>query len=331
MYYKALKTDEIRYYVAALLSAIYGTYCKEPVFGVFLVIAFVNCLFRYNKQSKREKIFYVALVANGILFLVLYYFLSFKNASGFYNQGRVSFRGIEFLLSIIIGNPVLIVMFSFCLLRLYSVIIRKEKDCLFYDSLLFAGMAYVFAIIILHLNADYYFLPSIILFLPSLVHWTAYLFEKKRVFAALLLFILLPIYLINSGQTAMRIKNNLQERQEFIPYIKDLISDYNSGKEFIWYESDDRITDNTFYIAARGCRKFIENAFLNYCNKSDGKEFFTTVKSMDHITLNQNILFFYPVDNDQNQPMRDELVKILQDNNFAPYKDSYGVLIYKQH
>jgi hypothetical protein len=331
MYCKALKTDEIRYYAAAFLSAVYSTYCKEPVFGVFLVIAFVNCLFRYNKQSKREKIFYIALAANGILFLILYYFLSFKNASGFYNQGRVSFKGFEFILSIIIGNPVLVIITCFGLVRLYSVIVRKERDCLFYDSLLFAGMAYAFAIIILRLNADYYFLPSIILFLPSLVHWTAYLFEKKRIFAALLLFILLPIYLINSGQTAMRIKNILQERQEFIPYIKDLLSDYNDGKEFIWYESDNRITDNSFYIAARDWRKFIENAFLNYCNKSEGKEFFVTVKSIDHITLNQNVLFFYPVDNDQNQPMRDELVKTLQDNNFALYKDSYVVFIYKQH
>ncbi len=51
---------------------------------------------------------------------------------------------------------------------------------------------------------------------------------------------------------------------------------------------------------------------------------------MDNITMYQNMLFFYPIDNDQNQPMQDKLVKILQDNNFVLYKDTYGILIYKQ-
>jgi hypothetical protein len=158
-----------------------------------------------------------------------------------------------------------------------------------------------------------------------------YLFEKKRVFAAALSIILLPLYLNNYGQTAERIKGIQWQRQEFMPYIENLLSEYNDGKEFVWYESDNRITDNTFYTDVRSWRKHVENTFLNYLNKSERIDFFVTEKNMDRITLSQNILFFYPVDNDQNQPMRDELVKILRDNNFALYKDLYGVLIYKQH
>jgi hypothetical protein len=331
MYYQALKTDKIKYYTAAFLSAVYSTYVKEPVFGVFLVIAFVNYLFRYNKISKREKIFYIALIANGVLFLILYYFLSFKKVSGFYNQGRVSVSGFEFLLSIIQGNPVLIILLCFGLIRLYSVIVRKERDCLFHDSLLFAGIAYVFAFFILHLNYNYYFLPSIILFLPSLVHWMKYFLEKKRTFAVALFIILLPLYLYNFGYTVAGVRETWRQRQELMPYITNLLSDYNNGKEFIWYESDNRVTDNTFYVATRNWRKHVENTFLNYLNKSEGINFFVAEHNMDHITMDYNILFFYPVDNDQWQPMRDELAKILQDNNFALYKDSYGVLIYKQY
>jgi hypothetical protein len=332
MYYKALKTGKIQYYAAALLSAVYSTYCKEPVFGVFLVIAFVNYLFRKNKKSKLEKLFYTALAANGILFIILYYFLSFKNTAGFYNEGRVLIRGFGFFLSIFKGSPVLIIMFGFGLIRLYSVIVRKERDYLFYDSLLFAGIAYALAYFVLHLNEGYYFLPSLILFLPSLAHWTEYLFEKKRAFAAALFIILLPLYLNNSGQTAEWIWDIWRERQKFIPYVTNLLSDHNNGMEFIWYESDDRIDDTFFTIARiRNDKKFIENKFLNYVNKSEGIDFFFTEKSADHVTLNQNILFFYPLDNDKNQPMRDELAKILRDNNFRLYKDSYGILIYKRH
>jgi hypothetical protein len=326
MYYKALKTDKIRYYAAAFLSAVYSTYCKEPVFGVFLVIAIVNYLFRYNKQSKWEKVFYITLAVNGVLFLVLYYFFSFKNATDFYNTGRVSISGFRFLISVFIRNPVLVIMFCFGLIRLYSVIIRKERDCLFYDGLLFAGIAYTLAYFVLHLNAHYYYLPSIILFLPSLVHWTQYLSEKKWAFVVVLFIILLSSF--NAGEIVMSIRDTWRGRQEFMPYIENLLSEYNNGKKFIWYESE---IDNTFYINIRNARKAYENTFLNYLNKSEEIDFFVTEKSMDYIAMNQNILFFYPVDNDQNQPMRDELVNFLRDNNFTLYTDSYGVLIYKKH
>jgi len=328
MYYKALRTDNIRYYAIALISAIFSTYCKEPVFGVFLIIAFVNYLFRY-KKSKREKIFYIALVANGIIFIILYYFLSYKNAAGLYNEGRVSIEGFKFLLSVFRYSPILIIMFAFGLIRLYSIIVRKNRDCLFYDSLLFAGIGYVFAFFVLHLNASYYFLPSIILFLPSIVYWIKYSSRNPRAFSGAL-FITLLIYTSNCGQTIEQIRSILQERQEFMPYMVNLLQDHNDGKEFIWYESDNRTTDNTFYTGVRNWRKYVENAFLNYINKSEGIDFFVVEKNMDNITMYQNMLFFYPVDNDQNQPMPDKLIKILQDNNFVLYKDDYGVLIYKQ-
>jgi len=331
MYHKALKTDKIRYYTIAFLSAIYTTYCKEPVFDVFLVIAFVNYLFRYNK-SKREKMFYIALLANGVLFMILYYFLSFKYKSGaIYGQGWVTIRGFEFLLSIITGNPVLIIMFCFGLIRLYFVIVRKERDFLFYDGLLFAGIAYTFPFFILHLNSGYYFLPSIILFLPSLVHWMKYFLGKKRAFAFALFFILLPVYLYNSGHTLMQIDHVRRRQQEYMPYITELLSDYKSGKKLIWYESDNGVTDDTLFMVVRNSKKGVDNDFLNYLNKSEGINFFVVERNMDHITMNQNILFFYPQENDQWQPMPDEISKILQDNNFTLYKFFNGTWTYKQY
>jgi len=329
MYYKALRTDKVQYYAIALFSAIFSTYSKEPVFGVFLIIAFVNYLFRH-KKSKREKAFYIALVANGIIFIILYYFLSYKNATGLYNEGRVSLEGFKFLLSIFIKSPILIIMLGFGLIRLYSIIARKDRECLFYDSLLFAGIGYVFAFFVLHLNASYYFLPSIILFLPSIVYWIKYSSCHFRNFSVAL-FAMLLIYTYNGGQTVGHIRITLQQRQEFMPYMVNLLSEHNDGKEFIWYESDNRTTDDTFYIAVRDWKKYVENAFLNYINKSEGIDFFVVEKDMDNISMDQNILFFYPVDNDQNQPMQDKLVKKLQDNNFVLYKDAYGVLIYRQH
>jgi hypothetical protein len=93
----ALETDKTKYYIIAIFSAAYASYCKEPVFGVFLIIAMTNCLFKFNTASKKEKNFYASLVINGVIFLVTYYFLSFKDASVLYNQGRVDVAGGKFI------------------------------------------------------------------------------------------------------------------------------------------------------------------------------------------------------------------------------------------
>jgi hypothetical protein len=334
MYYKALETDRIKYYVTALLTAVYSSYCKEPVFGAFLVIALSNHLFKYNKETKRERIFYMSLIANAVIFCILYYFLSYKNTSGFYGTGRLSMGILQYLLQVIAQNPIIIVLFVFCFFRLYFIIIKKDREHLYYDCLLFAGMAYIFAYYLLYFilgfSGAYYFLPGITLFLPSLVYWIKYLYAKKTVFSLFLFFILMSIYGFNWQYTKDTIKNKYKSRQEFIPYVTDLLLLYNNDREFIWYESDNSMFDYTHWIDARNWRKHIENAFLNYLNKTEGHDFFAVKKDINDIDMTQNILFFYPTDNDQYQPMSNKLVVALQDNGFELYKDSYGILIYKK-
>ena len=330
IYYKALKTDRIKYYVAALLTAVYSSYCKEPVFGAFLIMALSNHLFKYNKETKRERIFYMSLIANAAIFCILYYFLSYKNTSGFYGTGRLSTGIFQYLLQVIVQNPIIFVLFVFCFVRLYFIILKKDREHLYYDCLLFAGAVYIFAYFLLGFDGAYYFLPGITLFLPSLAYWVKYLYAKRIVFSLCLFFILIPIYLFNWSHTKTTIQNIYKSRQEFIPYVTDLLSEYNNGKQFVWYESDKQYIDYTHWIDVRNWRKYIENAFLNYLNKTEEQEFFTVKKGIDDIDMTQNILFFYPTDNDQYWPMSNELVTALRDNGFELYKDSYGVLIYKR-
>jgi hypothetical protein len=331
MYYRALETDKKRYYIAALMAAIYSSYCKEPVFGAFLVVAVSNLLFGYKNQSKKDKVFYAALIANGILFITMYYLFSYRNAARFYNEGRVEIQGLRFILSIFVKTPMLAIGMVFGLFRLIAIIVKKDRKHLYYDSLLFSGIAYTFAYMLLHLNGDYYFLPSIILFLPSIVYWIKYLYQTNKNRALAVFGFIMAICLYNNISDVPYIVNTWQERRTFIPYISTLLSEYNDGKEFIWYESDNTLTGNTFYRAGRDWKKYIENAFLNYMNKSEEKDFFTVSKNMDEIGSYKNVLFFYPVDNDQNQPVPDSLLNALHNNNFELFADSYGVLIYKRH
>ncbi|MDR0600088.1 MAG: glycosyltransferase family 39 protein [Treponema sp.] len=329
-YYRARETDKKRYYIAALISAVYASYCKEPVFGALLVIAASNYIFNFKGLSKREKIFHAALVLNGVLFTFLYYFLSYRNAAGFYNEGRVEVGAFRFVVSVFAENPVLIVMYVFGIARLLAVLLKKDRARMFHDTLLFAGMAYVFAYILLRLNADYYFMPAIILFLPSLVFWIGALYQKNRNLALAVFCLLLIFSMFNGRKAAADIAGKYQDRKEFTPYIGRLLTEYRDGKRFIWYESDNAPSDNTFYIAVRNWKKRVENAFLNFQNKSEGKEFFTVSKDIAAIDFNANLVFFYPDANDQYQPMPDSLSNLLRDNGFELVTDAYGVLIYRK-
>jgi hypothetical protein len=247
------------------------------------------------------------------LFIVLYYLVSYKNAESFYNSGRVEIHGLQFVLSILKRTPMLAIGIVFGIFRFGAIIIKKDRKHLYYDSLLSSGIAYIFAYMLLHLDIGYYFLPAIILFLPSIVFWTKYLYQTNKSHTIAAFGLIIAICSDNSGSNIQGILNAWQERKKFIPYISTLLSEYNDGKEFIWYESDNALTDNTFYKAIRSWRKHTGNVFLNYKNKSEGKDFFTVSKNMDEIGSYKDILFFYPVDNDQNQPMPDGLLNLLHD------------------
>jgi cell division protein FtsL len=330
MYYKALKTDIIKYYIISFIACAYNTYCKETVFVTFLVIALTNLVFRYKDISKREKIFYFTLIVNGILFLGLYYFLVYKNVTAFYNEGRVTLDRFQIFLSVLKENPILIIMFLFGFIRLFFVLFKKDRMHLYYDCLLFSGMSYLLTYIILNLMASYYFMPSIILFLPSLVYWIKYAFSKIFILGLCLFIGLFSICLYNFGNATKYVKNAWHERQVFMPYITNLLSEYNNYDKFIWYESDNKLTENTYYAAYRKWQKHILNAFLKKKKKTKKKEFFITIKPHDYFDISQNILFFYSACNDQWQPMQDVLVSTLQENNFILYEDYRGIFVYKR-
>jgi hypothetical protein len=212
---------------------------------------------------------------------------------------------------------------------MFYVVIKRERCALYYDSTLFAGFGYTLAYILLGLSAHYYYMPAIIMFLPSFVYWAKYLYQKRKKYSLLYFYIIILIYTYN-GMIVQNVIHNLYERKECMKYFTCLLSNYHQGNKFIWYESDNTVNANTFYIAVRNWRKVTENTFLNYVNETEDHDFFALRKELHAVEFHKDILFFYPVDNDQNQPMPENLAAKLAENHFELYKDAYGVLVYKR-
>jgi hypothetical protein len=179
-YYRSIKTNKSTYYIVTLIIVLYSTYCKEPVFGIFVIIALTNFIYGYKQQTKRSRYFHIALVINVTVFVVLYYLLSYSKATGLYNEGRVEQNIIKSFVITLIQNKMFLFIIPLCIIRLFFVMVKKDRSHLYYDSLLFAGVGYIVAYIILHLTASYYFFPAFILSLPGFVYWSKYLYLNKN-------------------------------------------------------------------------------------------------------------------------------------------------------
>jgi hypothetical protein len=332
-YFYAIKTKKIKYYIIAFLAAIYATYLKEPVFVSFLIIALTNLLFRFKNMDKKEKFFYYGLTLNAVIFLLLYYFIVYRNVLGFYNEGRVADSILRIIVSIFKDTKILIIVFLLGFIRAFFILVKKDKAHLFYDSLIFASMGYVTVYIFLRLNASYYFTPAVILAFPALAYYMSCLYKKKKLLSLALFIPVTFICLLNFNSSVPIVKYSIiDNRKTFMPYIHNLLFEYNSAGNFIWYESNNALTENTFYKDARNWRKFIINAFLNYAGNTTGKDFFTVYTDFPQNKMpDGNFLFFYAVDNDQWQPMPDLLAQQLDKEGFKLFTSSYGVLIYMKN
>jgi hypothetical protein len=330
-YYRALKTNKTKYYIIALIAAVYSTYCKEPIFGLFAVFALVNFLFGFKKQTKQNILFNTALLINAVVFAVLYYNLSYRIASEFYNVDRVEQNTIQSIILIFVHTKLLLFVLFLFLIRLFFVIIKKDRAHLYYDSLLFAGAAYIAAYIILHLHHRYYFFPAVILSLPSFVYWSKYLFLKKNKFYITIF--LLPITLIcffNLGEEIILAKETIIQRKGTMVYVNNLITDYESGKKLLWYEFDGQDWGDESYKTVRSGGAFTFNAFINYVKKTD-RDYFVTVTQDDPIEeyLSENNVFFYSRANNHYEPMAADLLEQLQAGGYILESDFFEV--YKYH
>jgi len=195
--YKARETNKTGYYISAAFASLYLTYCKEPVFGFLIIISLTNLLFN-SKSSLKEKIFYCFLIINGVIYLLLYYFLSYTKAAEFYGSSSYwkTKTILNYLVFIFLNHRMLIMLFTLCIVRLYFVIFKRSVKHIYFDSLLFGCTAYAFAIMILRFGGWHYFSFPIISSIPVFAYWGKYLSSLRNKFYFLIY--MFPIALICS-------------------------------------------------------------------------------------------------------------------------------------
>ncbi|MDR2639520.1 MAG: hypothetical protein LBC09_06780, partial [Helicobacteraceae bacterium] len=131
VYKKALDSDKIAWFAVALLTAVYATYQKELVFGIFVVFAVFSLLF--IPKTKKQTLFNIALIINGAVFLLIYYFTTIVIMEHSYGSDRASYEPSEYA-AFFAQNWLIIILFVFSAIRGWYLIAKKDRSRLFYDA-----------------------------------------------------------------------------------------------------------------------------------------------------------------------------------------------------
>ena len=159
LYYLADDRKRDRLLWLSCLVASFATYCKEPVFGLFVVFSLTQLGFGYHQLTRSQRWANLYLLFNAVVFLIVYW--SFCSNGGNYaeirNDGTISTVG---LLLNYLAQPMLALGMLTALWRLFAIVHYRDRQSLKYDGALFAGVAYMGAYAILKLQGDYYLIPA---------------------------------------------------------------------------------------------------------------------------------------------------------------------------
>jgi hypothetical protein len=195
---------------------------------------------------------------------------------------------------------------------------------LYYDGLLFAGMGYLLAFIWLRLYSDYFFVPVIILALPSIAYWTKYLYNKKKIIALVIVVPVLLISLYNLPSVRNQRSVIMRGRECTMASIESINKEYINNAVLYWYEeSNGNDEEKIFYNEWVDWHKEIIIKMLNYINnETTRKDIFVIIKQIDH--LDKDGLFFYSKMNNGMKPVPIELEDQLAKFNYTKKEDPFG-------
>ncbi len=295
-YYNAIKSDSTIYYICALFCAVIATYNKEPVFGIFVVIALTNISFYLKVLSRKHILFNIALIINGLIFTGLFYVFVYSIKTGSYLElnNEVSYFSIFFMQ--VNTNRIIACATILSCFRMYSLLFKtKNIKNLFYDVTLLAGLAYAIAFVILKLPTFYYTIPAYFLMLPSLMYWTLKSYVVKKTLP-LLITIGLIVFCNVSWLELKQIFDMVHYRRqnEFI-YLEKLAQKYKEGYQFVFIEEFLNDEDGSRNIQLRNYHRDIAVLAFNFIlgEENSSNDYFVYDDDLDEYELDDKIVVFY--------------------------------------
>lgn len=263
-YWQGLKSEKVLWFVISAMISILNMFYKEPVFGSYLVFIAFMCIFNCHHLSKGQKLFNWIVIAGAVGYIFLYYFIVYRNTIKFYNEDRYYGSFLNFVSVIFEWNRLFYIFILLGIYRAWKLIISHDRSQLFCDGLLFSGLAYLSAYILLNLNAAYYFLPVYILCMPAVIVITVKLLNKNILWGLTTLGVCVACFCGYFIHVRGAVYFYQYKRQTDMVFINMIADKYKQGNEIIWYQLENKQPQNKFANISASDRFNKLEKFLSY-------------------------------------------------------------------
>lgn len=245
--------------IVCFLSSLIALFYKETAFVLLGVFAFCHIVFAYWNKEKIFKMDYLLLL-NCLIWIICYIFfvLLQKDGGGIYGDSPYN-RLLLFARNFahyFFNDPFLIFsLVPVLLLRLWSVVFKKQKIYPLYDSMLISSSIFLCAYFYLGLSDVHYSLPAYIMAIPPLficcrIYCRNGLMKLSCVFLGAMLVL---NYIPMSLQYAIRYKFVPQNFQKTLEFLKE----YAKGKKIdIYLDGVNRASNVEVYVSFQKWMEF---------------------------------------------------------------------------
>lgn len=324
--HKAISTQKAEYYILSVIIAFYSSYMKEPVFAIYCVFSLANLLF-YKNISKKDRYFFFSLLFNGFLFLLLYYFLAFRNHSSLYSTS-FNFDILNFCRKFLMSEKTNGIIIFFALYRLIRILLKKDTYSIFTDSLLFSGAAYTLSYAVLGFTYPYYFVPSLLLSIPAFNYEFGKTGSKIRSIRYTLFICFIVIVCLNILSIKPIFSMFYVGRTTHMDIIRTVSAHKSGGGDLYWYVKYP-MPKNVINNNISG-QRHIYNVFLDYVARNENsitvpgnRENFKSFYEAGTLGLKDEDVVFIPVYIGEHGipiPFDNQIMKKLEKENFVPLK-----------
>ena len=251
--------------VVAWLIVIWLTYTIENAFIQPLAWGACGLLLLWKKSTKWERAFHIGLVADAVIFLLIYFFFIYLKIENVYDSSHgQDVTLIGNMIKILVAQKFLwLVLVVFCV-RVWDVL-KNKAEITFCDLFLLTAGAECVGGFILKLNWVLYYNSAVLVALPAVVYYlNQYL---KPYWTALIMLIFAGWYGIKVPQTIKEINWQRQDSHQFMTVLAEQVE---QGKTVYLYNPGEKV-DNFDYIQ----RVWIYNAvetFLAYYMNNEGMQ-----------------------------------------------------------
>lgn len=322
MYKKGIDTNKNVYFITALLAAVYATYCKEPVFGLFAVFSLTQLLFTYKDLTKKQKYFLYALLINALIFVCIYLYATRGfTGLGYAKERTTNVSTIDILIKYFKHHSIFTIFLIIAFIRAFYILIKKDRRFIIFDAYLYSGIAYTCAYIALKFTEPYYTTPSYICYIAASAGYLKYIYDnikiknKEYVFNAALISILFIVFAIQTPRIIEKTKGAIEGRVE-TSCKTQLLVDIDNAKYKIYIYCPSEIPE---YLRLYACDML--NIFASVW-KNNGKYIeeykpLTPLYDTDSVNPNDKAVIFY---NTQYDPPNKK-IESLNQTNFRLYND----------